>query len=112
MRLLKWLKTHWREVTWHGVINFIEAKLRQFMGGGWKERQVLWRMNQVARESPLCLEGACVKCGCDTPDKFWETDACSEGCYPTWKPEEEWLMFEKTENDKKRKPTNDKDDNL
>ncbi len=44
------------------------------------ERVVMIRETLVSIQSPECLKGKCVDCGCPTPDKFYETDAC-EKCY-------------------------------
>jgi hypothetical protein len=53
------------------------------------ERVVMIRELLVSENSPACLamrEGgpSCVECGCPTPDKFYETDPCSYGCYKKW----------------------------
>ena len=82
----KWFKDNWRTITPHRVVNFFQAKWREhttpILGPAYE--QYLWRTELVAKTSPECLKGKCVHCGCDTPDKFWESDACEHGCYPQW----------------------------
>ena len=46
------------------------------------QSQVRERVKQVEEKSPECLEGKCVKCGCDTPELFYADKACEGGCYP------------------------------
>lgn len=46
------------------------------------EKVVAIRELIVSYNSPECItSGRCVHCKCSTPDKFYETDACSHGCY-------------------------------
>lgn len=60
---------------------------------GWATEQFNYRVDRVSKISPKCLEGQCVKCGCDTPDKFWEDLPCESGCYGKWMTEQEWNEF-------------------
>ena len=93
-RLIWWAMQNWRLITWARVNNFLEAKYRQHNAGDWVMEQFDWRHKQVASKSPECiLSGACVDCGCETPDKFFETMECERGCYPEWMNEQEWKEF-------------------
>lgn len=88
-----------KKITFHNVANFIGAywnKFRaEYLGLNWRERQFEWREQQVMLKSPGCIDGKCVHCKCDTPDKFWEPDPCESGCYPQWMERAAWEMFEK-----------------
>lgn len=64
----------------------------------WRKEQVAWRVNQIAKKSPICLEvGYCKECYCDFPDKLYETKACDIECYPKWMHKKQWEEFKKTE---------------
>lgn len=96
VRLARWSAKNWRSVTLAKVLNFLRAKYRQVFESDnrYVREQVLWRTVQVMEKSPACIEsGACVHCGCDTPDKFNEPDACEHGCYPAWMDPKEWEDF-------------------
>jgi hypothetical protein len=98
-RLLWWIIQNWRIITWSKIRNFLQAKYRKSTSGykDWVVEQFEWRQSLVAEKSPACiLGGACVNCGCDTPDKFYETDACEVGCYPEWMDKETWEEFKKS----------------
>lgn len=95
-RLFKWVLTNWRSITWARVQNFFEAKYRQHTADDIVMEQYYWREKEVARESPECiLSGKCKKCGCEIPDKFFESAECESGCYPEWMEPEEWQEFKK-----------------
>ena len=89
-----------KKITFHNVANFFLAHWNKFrtrvFGINWRERQFEWREQQVSIKSPGCLNGECIHCGCDTPDKFWEPDECERGCYPAWMEKAPWENFEKT----------------
>lgn len=104
LRLVKWLRLHWHELTWAKVWNFIGAYRNKFESSStdsfsdWKMEQFDWRHKLVAQKSPACITGgACVECGCDTPDKFFEPNACEGVCYPEWMTKEDWETFKNTD---------------
>lgn len=95
-----------KEINFANVRNFILAYYNKWrtriFGLNWRERQFEWRKEQVRKKSPGCvLNDACVDCGCETPDKFWEPDPCEKGCYPGWMGKEAWLVYEETIDDHK-----------
>ena len=94
-RLLSWVKAHWKEITIARILNYFGAIWRSHNQTDLKQEQFLWRTNMVTKRSPKCLEGQCIHCGCDTPDKFWESAACEFGCYPQWKDPQEWADYKK-----------------
>lgn len=103
LRLFRWVFTNWRKVTLGKVGNFIAAYYRKIYYkiflDKFIEDQVHFRRNEVLTKSPECLNnGACIHCGCDMPDKLYESDACEAGCYPEWKTVEEWVEFVKKSN--------------
>ena len=104
LKLFKWTVKHWKEITPSRIWNFLKAYQNKISSSAapsyydWKLEQFDWRYAQVKAKSPACIEqGACVKCGCDIPDKFFEPDACEEGCYPEWMEKEQWLNFKTTD---------------
>lgn len=89
MRLLTWVYNNWQSITIRKILNFFWAYFNMiknyFLPDTSTVDQIEWRVMQVAKKSPACLERAeCVHCGCATPDKFWELDGCEMGCYPSW----------------------------
>ena len=100
----KWAMSNWRKLSFKKVYSWAMAYVRMNKADNqptitpsdgpnpvfWETEQAQWRMERVGKISPKCLEGACIHCGCDTPDKFWEEDSCEFGCYPTWLSEEQW----------------------
>lgn len=99
-RLIWWVITNWRKITLDKVKNFVESKHRQVLEApysDWVMEQYNWRYGLVKQKSPECISGgACVGCGCETPDKFFESLACEGGCYPDWMEKEDWEEFNKT----------------
>lgn len=60
------------------------------------EEQYYWRIGQVRKKSPECLEkGKCKVCSCDTPELFLADKACENNppCYPEMMNEKEWEDF-------------------
>jgi len=58
------------------------------------EEQVSFRLHLVQAKSPECISsGRCVRCGCLTPDKFYESEDCEYGCYPHLLSESEWKSW-------------------
>lgn len=110
-KLFKWLSANWNKVTPYKVYSWAMAYFRMNKTANqtpaepsegpspiyWETEQFEWRVDRVSKVSPKCLEGACVQCGCETPDKFWEEDSCEHGCYPTWLNKKDWERM-------KRKP--------
>lgn len=57
------------------------------------QEQAEWRLKQVAKKSPECLEkDSCKECGCQVSSKVFEDRACSNvpPCYPQMMTEELW----------------------
>lgn len=94
-----------KKITIKNVANFIKAKMRRRKASkkncqtdiGKKEASLIdnqanWRLEQVKRSSPICLEqGYCKHCFCSWEDgKHYEDDACSLGCYPSWVNDDTW----------------------
>ena len=106
IKLIKWLRINWVTVTHERVTNWIKSYIRMNKPENqahednnsiyWEKEQFNYRVAQVTKKSPKCLEGTCIHCGCETPDKFWEDAACEQGCYPHWMEEAEWKEFKKT----------------
>lgn len=95
-RLFTWTWNNWRILTFKKIANFFQAYYRilyyRIFKDHWIEDQVAWREVQVTKKSPACLtRGACIHCGCDMPDKLYETDSCEAGCYPNWMSIDEWV---------------------
>lgn len=94
-----------KKITLHNIKNFFQSYLNMFITWlnkvNWRKEQYEWRENRVKIISPKCLEGKCIHCGCKTPDKFFEPDACENGCYPEWMNEDQWRVYIKTEEDLK-----------
>lgn len=45
--------------------------------------QAYWRLGEVAKNSPECLEKKqCIHCGCSIEEKVLEDRGCEEECYP------------------------------
>lgn len=111
IRIIRWLYSTDQKITWHKVknwinsyrrINRVEAQPQAENSIYWEQEQFDYRVDQVAKLSPGCLNGACIHCGCDTPEKFWEDDACEQGCYGKWMSEDEWKEFRKQKLNAKR----------
>ncbi len=109
-----WFKNNWRTITFHRVINFLQAKYRELTvpPATLGYDQFLWRTEMVTKVSPKCLGGKCIHCGCDTPDKFWESDACEHGCYPAWMDKEEWGTLQDLMNNLKTKSKDEQNSSL
>lgn len=59
-----------------------------------KREQYEWRLKVMNQE---CLtKGACIVCGCDTPQLQMIDDACENDCYPKMMDEDEWRRFKDT----------------
>jgi len=96
-KLFHWVVLNWRSITLSRIGNFIAAYRRKLFRTDSEavliEEQVAWRKRLVETVSPECIkQGKCVHCGCETPDKFYETAPCANGCYPEWLNEEEWAI--------------------
>ena len=61
------------------------------------QEQFLYRIYLVKTQSPKCLsQGACIICGCDTPELFFANKTCDGKCYPEMmKDKEEWEFYKK-----------------
>ena len=71
-----------KELSIQSANNFLTAVENQTYSDSWMEEQVQIRMQAVFEKSPDCiLQGRCVNCGCDIPDKFYEPAGCDSGCY-------------------------------
>jgi len=112
IRIIRWLYSTDQKLTWSKVknwvnsyrrINRVESQPHETQNSiYWEQEQFDYRVDQVAKLSPGCLNGACIHCGCDTPEKFWEDDACEQGCYGKWMSEDEWNGFRKQKLNAKR----------
>lgn len=85
--------------------------IRSFVQGNWRaalleyypdglpkhvEEQYYWRIQQVAEESPECLENKeCKKCHCAIPELFMADKACENNppCYPEMMSKKQWEEF-------------------
>ena len=89
-----------KKVNFKNISNFLKSYWNMFItwitGSKWKKDQYEWRKDRVSKISPKCLEGECIHCGCITPDKFYEPDACERGCYPEWMNKEQWKIWNDT----------------
>lgn len=96
------------KITLHNIKRYIQGTVRYFLFKYFskdgkdlkflKEHQVeqfKWRLKVM---NPECLaNGACVICGCDTPQLQMCGDACEGNCYPAMMNEKEWADY-KTKN--------------
>lgn len=61
--------------------------------------QSYWRLGEVAKNSPKCLEeGQCIHCGCAVEEKVLENRACSGNCYPEMMNNVVWYFYKKDHN--------------
>lgn len=112
---IRWIARNWRTITPAKVLNWVSAYVRMNRAGSPsaiptaqeiaespQTAQYAWRIAQVFEKSPACIsKGACVVCGCDTPEKFWETSACEGGCYPEWMSDDKFKTLHQSNTDDK-----------
>lgn len=92
------------DITLHNITKYATAKVRKarhYYGGdilGLDEHiveQFEWRKTKAKAE---CMEkGACVECGCETPDLFYASEPCEGNCYPDMMDKEEWKKYKEDE---------------
>lgn len=100
----KALKTSKKEqITFENMKGFIQGNIRKFMEDVDYNNLPWYIREQIIYRSLTCrtctIEGKCVICGCQTPEKFYEDRACEGQKYPYMiDNEEEWLMFKEKNN--------------
>lgn len=78
-----YLQAHYREIL--KDFDFLPKHIQE---------QAEWRLRQVAKKSPECLEkDSCKECGCQVSSKVFEDRACEGKCYPKMLSDEEWNKF-------------------
>lgn len=86
-----------KDITFKNIKSFIEGYWYDFVikmynkRFKWIEDIALYRQALVKDNSPQCLtNGACVKCGCTTPQLFLAAKGCKGGCYDPRPSKTEW----------------------
>lgn len=92
------------DITLHNIGKYTKAKIskaRHYYGGnilGLEEHikeQFEWRKTKAKAE---CIsKGACIECGCETPDLFYTSESCEGACYPKMMEIEEWKKYKEDE---------------
>ena len=84
-----------KEITTSSVKNYFGAMWRKYFHYDWEQNQYDWRKEEVAKKSPKCIRTNECYCLCNTNEKLWETEACTEQgkCYPKWMNKQEWEFF-------------------
>jgi hypothetical protein len=100
------------EITREKVINYLFAKYnsllsqltKQVLGSSWRDDQANWRLEQVTKFSPVCIEkGFCIQCGCEWADKkHYEQEPCDKKCYPRWLTRHEWEVLQTLKDETQR----------
>lgn len=88
--ILSYLAKNWRSLSKAKVLNYVQARRNEEKMPPHIAQQVRLRISLVEIRSPKCLEGKCVHCGCETPGKFYEPNACENGCYPEIMSQSDW----------------------
>lgn len=83
------------------ILNYLEAEYQVWKHINKDEptyisEQSVWRLNEVKKKSPKCLEnGECINCGCSVVDESFGFKGCEYGCYPNRMTQSEWDQFKK-----------------
>lgn len=78
-----YLQAHYREIL--KDFDFLPKHIQE---------QAEWRLKQVAKKSPECLENdSCKICTCQVTSKVFEDRACEGNCYPQMMSKEQWEIY-------------------
>lgn len=99
----KAIKTSKKEqLTFNNMKGFIQGNVRKFLEDIDYNNLDYYIREQIIYRSLTCrtctIEGKCVICGCQTPEKFYEDRACEGEKYPYMLEEKEWLKFKQDNN--------------